>query len=531
MKGPYAHTGTMSRFILKRDRLRILIWIFALATFTWLVAISFANLYATDVERQGMAETMKNPAMTAMVGKGYGLANYTIGAMMAHQMLLFTAIAAAVMNILLVARHLRADEESGTMELLLALPLGRLTNMAATMIICVCVNGLSALVIGCGLYALRIESLDLEGSLLYGAALGAVGIFFAAVTALFAQLSDHVRGTIGLSFAFLGVSYLLRAAGDLGDEVLTAGSPLGLATITKVYVQNEWWPLLILTASAVFFMILAFYLHQKRDLGAGLLPHKKGRMHASQFLQGPVGLLARLQRTALMSWAVGLCLLGASYGSVLGDIESFFGKNEMIAQMMQTNGASLTMTFVTKILSVLAMVSTVPVILAVLKIKGEENKGRLDHLLGRPVSRTRLLGSATLLACIIALTMMSLTVIGLGGVGTAMMEKEISLRTFYEAGMVYLPAMLVMMGVTVLLIGFAPKLTGVTWIYLLYSFVVVYLGGLLQFPDWMAKLTPFGYVTKVPVEEMDWVTTIGLLLTAVGCTAIGFIGYRNRDIH
>lgn len=41
MKGPYAHTGTMSRFILKRDRLRILIWIFALATFTWLVAISF----------------------------------------------------------------------------------------------------------------------------------------------------------------------------------------------------------------------------------------------------------------------------------------------------------------------------------------------------------------------------------------------------------------------------------------------------------------------------------------------------------
>lgn len=199
--------------------------------------------------------------------------------------------------------------------------------------------------------------------------------------------------------------------------------------------------------------------------------------------------------------------------------------------MQARNGASLTMTFVTKILSVLAMVSTVPVILAVLKIKGEENKGRLDHLLGRPVSRTRLLGSATLLACIIALTMMSLTVIGLGGVGTAMMEKEISLRTFYEAGMVYLPAMLVMMGVTVLLIGFAPKLTGVTWIYLLYSFVVVYLGGLLQFPDWMAKLTPFGYVTKVPVEEMDWVTTIGLLLTAVGCTAIGFIGYRNRDIH
>ncbi|MFP3361877.1 ABC transporter permease, partial [Planococcus sp. SIMBA_143] len=72
---------------------------------TCMTAMALSNLYSSSESRQIMAETMVNPAMTAMLGKGYGLDNYTIGAMMAHQMLLFTAIAMAIMNILLVARH------------------------------------------------------------------------------------------------------------------------------------------------------------------------------------------------------------------------------------------------------------------------------------------------------------------------------------------------------------------------------------------------------------------------------------------
>ena len=31
---------------------------------------------------------------------------------------------------------------------------------------------------------------------------------------------------------------------------------------------------------------------------------------------------------------------------------------------------------------------------------------------------------------------------------------------------------------------------GLTWLYLGYSFIVVYLGGLLQFPEWMGKYRP-----------------------------------------
>src|SRR5690625_2936230 len=110
--------------------------------------------------------------------------------MMAHQMLLFTGLAVAIMSILLVARHTRADEEDGRIEMIRSLPTGRLANLNATVLVVSGVNVLLALMVGFGLYALGIESMDLHGSLLYGAALGATGIFFTAVTALFAQLSE-----------------------------------------------------------------------------------------------------------------------------------------------------------------------------------------------------------------------------------------------------------------------------------------------------------------------------------------------------
>ena len=216
----YDKTGMLSRFIVRRDRLRISIWLFSLAAFTFVVAQTFTDLYATEEERQAIAETMLNPAMTAMVGPAYGIDNYTIGAMFAHEMLLFTAIAFGLMSILLVARHTRADEEDGRIEMIRSLPTGRLSNLASTVVVVSGVNILFAILIGFGLYVMGIESMDLEGSLLYGAALGATGIFFTAVTAIFAQLSENARGTIGFAFTVLGVSYLVRAVGDVGNETL-----------------------------------------------------------------------------------------------------------------------------------------------------------------------------------------------------------------------------------------------------------------------------------------------------------------------
>lgn len=251
MRQRFSKTGTLFRFILRRDRIRLPLWLIGLSLITIVVAMAFEDLYASEAERQAIAETMLNPAMTAMVGQGYGLDNYTTGAMMAHQMLLFTALTIALMSILLVTRHTRADEEDGRTEMIRSLPTGRLSNLSATLLSVSMTNVLLALIIGFGLYALGIDSLNLNGSLLYGAALGATGIFFAALTAVFAQLSENARGTIGLSITVLIVAYVVRAIGDIGSGTLSWFSPLGWILGAEVYVNNYWWPIILTIGSAI----------------------------------------------------------------------------------------------------------------------------------------------------------------------------------------------------------------------------------------------------------------------------------------
>ncbi|MCZ2258147.1 ABC transporter permease [Sporosarcina sp. G11-34] len=530
-KQVFTNTIILTRFILRRDRLRFPIWVLSLSVLTVLVAKAFTNLYATAAERQTIATTMLNPAMSAMVGRGYGLGDYTIGAMMAHQMLLFTALAVAIMSILFVARHTRADEEDGRIELIRSLPTGRLSHLHATMLVLFVMNLVLVLGIGFGLYALGIESMDLEGSLLYGSALGATGIFFAAVTAVFAQLSESARGTIGLSFSVLGVAYLIRAIGDAGNEALSWISPLGWVLGSEVYVNNYWWPILLTVGVAVVLVIFALYLNAIRDLESGFLPSKPGKKYASFFLQSPLGLTLRLQRTGLIAWAVGMFILGASYGSVLGDLNAFFSGNDMLEKLLTpVQGFSLTEQFLTMLMSIMAMFCTIPALLAVLKLIGEEKKHRTDHLLSRAVSRTRLMGGSLVISVVVAFAMVSFTALGLWSAAMTTMENGIAFGILYRAAIVYLPAVWIMIGVAVLLIGFAPKWTGLIWIYLFYSFIVVYLGGLFQFPEWVGKLSPFGQIPRLPVEDMDIMRVSVLALIAVVLTVVGFVGYNRRDI-
>lgn len=371
----YSETGTMTRFLIRRDRLRFPIWLIALSLITIVTATAFTGLYKSEEERQAIAETMKNPAMTAMVGPGYGLDHYTEGPMMAHQMLLFTSIVVAIMSILLVTRHTRADEEEGRLELIRSLPVGRLSLLSATMIVLIAMNSLLAIIIGFGLYSLQIGSMDLEGSLLYGVVLGTTGIFFSAVTAFFAQVSSNARGTIGLSFTVLGISYLIRAIGDVSNEKLSWFSPLGWGLKTEVYVNDYWWPIGLTILFSIILIILAYYLNTIRDLGAGFIPPRRGRKHASRLLQSPLGLAFRILRTSIITWAIGMFILGASYGSVFGDLESFFSGNEIVSQMLTpVEGLSLTEQFVSMLMSVISMICTVPVLIFLLKLRGKKNK-------------------------------------------------------------------------------------------------------------------------------------------------------------
>ncbi|WP_062353663.1 ABC transporter permease [Bacillus kwashiorkori] len=529
-KGMFKNSRLLFLSIVKREKIQSVFWLIGFTFFTVIVPVALNELYPTQQDRDAFAETMENPAMIAMAGKA-DLSNYTIGIMTAHQMLLFTAILVGIMSIFLVTRNTRGSEEDGRLELISSLPVGRLANLHATSLAVIAVNFILAIVISVSLSSLKIATVDFPGSLLYGTSLAATGIFFASIAALFAQITVTSRGANSYGIAVLLFSYLIRAIGDVSNETVSAISPLGWLTKTEVYGENNWWPVILLFLSATIVFLFASYLNVRRDHQSGLLKVKSGKRHASKFLRTPVGLVVRLQRTAIISWAIGMLILGASYGSVLGDLESFFEGSDILQQFLINNeNYSLVEQFLPMLAFVLAIIAAIPPIQMMLRLLGEEKKNRMEHLLGRAVSRQRLFLTYFIAAIINAYIMLSLSAIGLWSLGALSIAGGWSFSTVYGATIIYFPAIVVLVAITSLLIGWLPKYSQLIWLIVIYTFIVVYLGGLLQLPDWVERLTPFGYVPELPIEEVNYWLQFLLVITACMITFISIIGYRKRDI-
>lgn len=322
--GVFTGTWTLLKLALRRDRIRLPVWIISIVGLTLMIAMSFPDIYPTADERQARAALMLNPATLALAGPGHGLEDYTFGAMMTNEMLGFTAIVVALMSILLVVRHTRSEEESGSAELVRANAVGRYAQLTAAVKEVVLANILIAVLIGAGLGALGVESMGWEGSLLYGAALGAVGIFFGMVAVVTAQVTEHSRTAAGLAGVVIAVLYSLRAVGDAGDGALSWFSPFGWAHATKAFTDNTWTPILIVLGASVVVALAAYWLSARRDVGAGLVAARPGRQQASPMLTaGPLGLAWRLQRMSILWWSLGLLLFGLVYGSLVSEVEAF----------------------------------------------------------------------------------------------------------------------------------------------------------------------------------------------------------------
>ena len=107
-----ALTGTvvLVRLALRRDRLRLPMWLGGLAALLALVAAANAETYATDVDRTAAATLLAgSPALRLMRGAAAGP---SLGAIMSDGFWLLS-VSAALMSGLGVIRHTRQNEETG----------------------------------------------------------------------------------------------------------------------------------------------------------------------------------------------------------------------------------------------------------------------------------------------------------------------------------------------------------------------------------------------------------------------------------
>ncbi|WP_228440928.1 ABC transporter permease [Novibacillus thermophilus] len=284
---------------LKRDWKKIIIWILGVGLFSGGFVPAFEEL-AEGQGLVGMFETLKNPAMIAIVGPTpiETATEYTLGAMYAHEMLLFCSLIAMVISVLHVISHTRKEENLGLTELVRSFQIGRQANSLATMTETILINVFLALFISGVLISFGAETITTEGSLLFGASIGFSGIIGAGIALVLAQVMPTSSSATGSTLGFIGLLYIMRAGTDISHVDLSMFNPLGWTYLTFPFTDNNWTPFILLFLVVV--VIIAFTLEGFRDMGSGYLPEREGREYAKRSLLSVRGLLFKINKGSLL---------------------------------------------------------------------------------------------------------------------------------------------------------------------------------------------------------------------------------------
>jgi ABC-2 type transport system permease protein len=520
-------TAALICLILRRDRIRISIWVVSIALLVFLTVVSVKSLFPTQASiDQAAAATQHNAGAIAFNGPAQGLD--TLGGQIAFQVGAFGMVVVALMSLFMIGRLTRGDEEAGRLELVRSLPVGIHAPAFAALIVVVAMNAVVGVLSSASLLA---EGLPTAGSLVLGASFAAVGVFFTGVALVAAQVTENTRVVYGSSGALVGLAYLMRIVGDIGDGNLSWFSPIGLAQKARPFAGESWWPLVPLLAAAVVLVAGAFRLAVRRDHGAGLVAPRRGRIVAASSLGHPLGLAMRLQRGALLGWGAGVLVTGIAYGWIAPTIDSFVANNKTMAEMLASAGiGNLTDTYFATSFRLMALIASGFAIQSALRLRSEESALRAEWVLATPVSRWR--WAASHLTIALAGSVGLLAVAGLAtGVSYAIAGGPwTSVPRLLGAAVVYAPAMWLMIGLAVTVFGFAPRWVDVAWGILAACFVIGLLGVVLRLPDWVQKLSPFERTPALPAANMA-VLPLGVL-TALAAVLIfvGLGGLRRRDI-
>jgi ABC-2 type transport system permease protein len=513
--------------VLRRDRVRILVWVVSIVALVVVTVASTKNLFPTqaDLDRVALA-TKDNPAAAAFNGPPIALD--TIGGQIAFQLGSFGLTVVGLMSLLMTSRWTRGEEDSGRLELVRAMPVGRhapLTSAVLTMAGIDVVLGLLSSV------ALASQDLPVAGSFVLGMSFTALGLVFVGLTALTAQLTENPRISAGIAGAVLGASYAIRAIGDGGDGTLSWFSPIGWAQKARPYAGDTWWPLLLCVLVAGGLLAVAYALSVRRDFGAGLVPPRRGPARAAPSLGTELGLATRLQRAAVAWWTIGVLALAGVTGSLVGTIDDFARSSGQFADYFErSSGASLTDSYLATSLLLLALLAGGAAIQVLLRIRAEENDNRAEAVLATPTTRWRWFGSH--LAVALAGSGLALVAggLGLGLTAAPLLHDAGEIGRMVAASLAYLPALWALVGFTVLLLGLFPRAASVAWGAWSICVVLALFETIIDIPGLVRDLSPFEHIPLVPANAFTPAPPAVLAGIAVVLTAIGGVALRRRDI-
>jgi ABC-2 type transport system permease protein len=514
-------TGTLVRFALRRDRVLIPVWVAVNTLMVLSMPTSLKSLYGSEAERADLVrQVTANASFRALIGPVF---DDSLGALTAWRVGVFAGGLAAVTSLLIVVRHTRDEEESGRQELIASGMVGRRASLTAALLAAGVANGVLALLVTAGL-----AGQGAAGALAFGLGLAGVGMLFATTAAIVAQLTESARSARGLTAAVLGAAFVLRAAGDSatddGSSVATWLSPLGWLENLRPFADERWWVLPLFAAAIAGQATVAYALAGRRDIGMSFLPTRPGPAGGGPASAG--ALARRLQRGAVLGWSIGFFLAGVVYGGLAKGAADLVGDNAKAREVFERMGgrSGLTDAFLAAMIGMLGLIAALYVVASVLRLHGEETSGRAEPLLAAPVGRLRWAGGHLLIAFGGSVLIMLLAALGfLAGYGE-------EAGPILAACLLQLPAVWVIGGVAVLLYGAAPRLAPAAWGVAVAVLLIGWVGPVLDAPQMVLDLSPFGHLPKLPGGRLSWTPVLVLLGLSAVLTGAGLRALSRRDL-
>lgn len=537
----FTGTGTILRLVLRRDRIRLPAWILGITAFMAINIPAIVNVYGkTFADQVAYATT----TAASVVGRVFGgpLNGPELGAIILNETFLFTAILIAFMSTLTVVRHTRQNEETGREEMLASGIIGRHTTLGVALGVTTAAN----LLLG-GVIALLLTQNDLPttGSIATGAALACVGITFAGVGAITAQLSESARGASSLAAIGIGIAFLARGIGDGVGELVKGGlavhstwptwlSPIGWAQQLHPYTEQNWAVFGLLGLFTLICFGIAFALNAHRDVGLSIIPSKPGPKSAGKLLSSPFGLAWRLQRGTLIGWTATLLILGVIVGFIVTEFGNLIQENQQVADIMLALGsdADINNVLIGSMMSLMALATAGYALQALQRMRAEEASGRLEPVLATAVGRTQWMLSHISCALIGILTLS--LVLGLSSAITFFISSDLSFtRTFVAvpAALIHIPAILVIAGFIVAIFGGLPRASvALSWSFFAICMLMGQFGAILELPQWLLNISPFSHTPFVPATDVDMIPVVILSGLAIFLMTIGLLSFKRRDL-
>ncbi|WP_307866205.1 ABC transporter [Mycolicibacterium sp. GESEQ-9] len=518
---PFTGIGTLLKLALRRDRVRLSVWLAVLTLMMVYAPNAIRLAYPGEEQRLARVNLLKTPAGMMLGGPMFGVDETDLGVMMANELTLTLTIATSILAILTVIRHTRAEEENGSAELVLSSVVGRYARTAAALTLVGGLNAVLALTMTLAMASTGFAVVDTAAMCL---GITGVATVFGTVAAVTAQIWRQARTASGAAMATLAVAALVRGAGDVIDNsgsALSWLSPIAWAQQMRPFVDLRWWPFGLLAILAAGLMALAAGLERRRQYDAGTIG-ATGEKPDAGAITGPLQLHLALQRGQTIGWAVGLFAAGLVFGSMTKALLDAAKTNELIARLLSTTGNDGIYTTMTQFL---AAAASAYVVSAVLRVYADEQNGLGEPVLAGAVSRWRWLLGAVGSALAGAAFLMFCAGLGNGlGAGLTLGEPGTIVRLTLAA-LAYLPALAVVAAIAALAV--ALRAPWIAWLAVTFVIMALYLGALLRLPRWLIELSPVGQTT-VPSSFPALALIVMLVIAAALAATAGWI-YRNRD--